>query len=64
MYNDKHANKSLGQIDKYTALLIFWNNGWNTDSAIQHADQLLDGLNKTDNNYFLADDVVALAHNL
>jgi hypothetical protein len=60
MYNDQHANK----IDKYTALLIFWNNGWDTEQRLYDANKLLDGLYMPTNGYYLADDVVSLAHNL
>jgi hypothetical protein len=58
MYNDKLA------VDKYTALLIFWNNGWDTEQRLYDANKLLDGLYMPTNGYYLADDVVSLAHNL
>lgn len=51
MNNDKLA------VNKRTALMMFWNAGYNTESKLLAANEKLMKLQQPSNGYFYADDV-------
>ena len=47
-------------VSKRTALMMFWNAGWNTEEKLLHADSLLRSLVQPTQGYYYASEVSKL----